>query len=62
MLFWLPSPLQALFMLLLMIVNVSFWVIPIYIAVILRLLIPIGAWRNLCSRFASKCAQIWAFF
>lgn len=62
MLFWLPRPVQALFMLLLMIASTAFWVIPIYISVIFKLLIPIKAWRDLCSRFASWCAQTWALF
>ena len=53
MLFWLPRPLQALFMLMLLIVNTAFWVIPLYAAVLLKLLIPIQAWRDICSRFAS---------
>ena len=61
MLFWLPRSVQALFMMVLLIANTAFWVIPIYISVIFKLLIPVRSWRDLCSRFASWCAQTWAF-
>lgn len=61
MLFWLPRPLQALFMLALLVINTIFWATPLYLAVIVKLLIPIKFIRDLCSRFAAWCAQSWAF-
>lgn len=59
MLQFLPSPLVGAVMLLLLVVNTVLWAIPVYIAVLFKL-VTWGSWREAASRAAAAFAQNWA--
>ena len=62
MLHMLPGPLQGAIMALLLLINTIFWVIPLYIMVLVKLLLPLGSPPyDLVSRFIAWMAQTWAF-
>lgn len=61
MLYWLPAPLLGAIVALLLIANTIFWVIPIYVLVLVKLVLPFQFIRVPLSRFMSFLAQTWAF-
>ncbi|MEL0028495.1 MAG: acyltransferase, partial [Perlucidibaca sp.] len=60
MLYWLPGPILGVIMATLLLINTVFWVTPLYVLVIVKLLLPIPALRRLISRLLSWIAQSWA--
>ena len=61
MLAFLPAPLLGLLVLVLFIFNTLFWAIWVYLAIILKLLTPLGSKSfNAASRLAAWFAQQWA--
>ncbi|HSW14882.1 MAG TPA: acyltransferase [Solimonas sp.] len=60
MLQFLPAPLLGALMLSLLFINTVFWVIPVYVLVLVKLLTPAGAARDAVSRGAAALAQNWA--
>ncbi|HKY90829.1 MAG TPA: acyltransferase [Nevskiaceae bacterium] len=61
MLSWLPAPILGAIMMLLLTVNTVFWVGPLYVIFLLKLLTPSGSKaRDALSRAASWIAQTWA--
>lgn len=61
MLSFLPGPLHAAMIMILLIVNTLFWATQLYIVVLFKLLTPKGSTvRNVLSRGASWLAQQWA--
>ena len=60
MISFLPRPLHGLIMAVLLLANTVFWVIPIYILVILKLILPIKPVRRMISDVMSLLAQTWA--
>lgn len=62
MLHFLPGPLQGAIMAILLIINTIFWVTPLYIMVLVKLVLPRGSMPyDLVSRFIAWLAQTWAF-
>lgn len=59
MLQFLPSPIVGVVMMILLVINTVFWAIPVYVAVIFKL-ITWGSWRDVASRAAAAFAQNWA--
>ncbi|MBT8136368.1 MAG: acyltransferase [Gammaproteobacteria bacterium] len=43
----------------LFVLNLTFWIIPYYVVAILKLIIPIAAWRRLCVRWLEAIGEIW---
>lgn len=60
MISFLPRPLHGLIMAVLLLANTVFWVIPLYILVILKLILPIKPVRRMISDIMSLLAQTWA--
>ena len=60
MLSFLPAPLHGAIMALLLIINTVFWASWVYLAVLLKLVVPVRPWRDFWSRRASDFAQHWA--
>ena len=60
MLTFLPAPLLGVVMVLLLIVNTMFWVMPVYAATLLKLVSPRGAVRDRVSEWVAWGAQTWA--
>lgn len=60
MLHVLPAPLHGAIMVVLLILNTVFWVIPVYALVLVKLLMPAGAARDTVSRGVAALAQNWA--
>lgn len=60
MIHWMPGPLQGFIMATLLIINTVFWVIPLYLLVLLKLIIPVRSVRDPLSRMAALMAQCWA--
>lgn len=60
MLSFLPPPLRGAVMLLLLLLNTVFWVIPLYTVVLIKLLLPKGPLLDASSRLASWLAQQWS--
>jgi 1-acyl-sn-glycerol-3-phosphate acyltransferase len=60
MISFLPRPLHGLIMAVLLLANTVFWVIPLYILVILKLILPIKPVRRMISDVMSLLAQTWA--
>ena len=61
MLHYLPGPLQGAIIVLLLIINTVFWAIPVYALILIKVLLPQGALRDLVSRGVAWNAQRWAF-
>ncbi len=51
--------LRGVFTLTAIVLNTIFWAIPIYIGILLKLLIPITAWRKELQRFLIPFAEAW---
>lgn len=60
MIHFLPRPVHGVIMALLLLTNTVFWVIPLYILVVIKLLLPITAVRHRLSDVMSLLAQTWA--
>ncbi|MEQ1439692.1 acyltransferase [Fontimonas sp. SYSU GA230001] len=60
MLSFLPAPLHGAVMMVLLIVNTLIWAVPVYAAILLKLLAPRGAARDAVSRLVAWLAQNWA--
>lgn len=60
MLHFLPGPIQGLLILLVFIANTLFWAVPVYAAILLKLLAPPGVARDAVSRLTAWLAQTWA--
>jgi 1-acyl-sn-glycerol-3-phosphate acyltransferase len=56
---WLPGPLRGVLSFLGYLVNTLFWVIPLFLFALLKALIPVGAWRRVCSRVINGSATRW---
>jgi 1-acyl-sn-glycerol-3-phosphate acyltransferase len=56
----LPAPVTGAVMSLFLLVNTVFWVIPVYLVILLKLLTPKGALWNRLSRATAWLAQQWA--
>lgn len=61
MLSWLPAPLLGAISSLLLILNTLFWVVPVYLLILLKLVTPKGRLRDAVSRGVAWSAQRWAF-
>ncbi len=59
MLSFLPVPVRGVIGFVLFVLNLTFWIIPFYVVAILKLLIPIKAWRRLCIRWLEHIGEIW---
>lgn len=57
----LPAPLHGVLIALLLILNTLFWAVPVYIAILIKLVTPAGPMRQRMSRMAAWFAQTWAF-
>jgi 1-acyl-sn-glycerol-3-phosphate acyltransferase len=57
---FLPAPLVAVLMFVVLVVNTVFWVIPVYCFIVVKLLAPAGASRDQVSRLVAWLAQRWA--
>jgi 1-acyl-sn-glycerol-3-phosphate acyltransferase len=60
MLQFLPAPLLGTFMSLLLLLNTMFWVVPVYITTLIKLITPKGPARDAVSRSVAWGAQSWA--
>lgn len=60
MLRWLPAPFKIPLVLGLLILNTLFWCLPLYVAALAKLLIPLPAWRRACSQWVLRLAEGWA--
>lgn len=56
----LPAPLHGVLTALLLIANTLFWVTPVYLAILLKLVTPKGRARDALSRLTAWLAQTWA--
>jgi 1-acyl-sn-glycerol-3-phosphate acyltransferase len=59
MLQFLPGPVRGALSLLFYLFNTLFWVTLLFVVVAARALIPLKAWRRLCSRAANAIAENW---
>ncbi len=62
MLRFLPGPIKGLLASLLYGLNTIFWIIPILIAAVIKLIIPVAFWRNLCTKTIMWFADLWVWF
>lgn len=56
----LPAPLLGTIMMILLIANTVFWVVPLYVLVLVKWVTPAGAPRDRVARWAAALAQNWA--
>lgn len=59
MLAFLPAPIRVPLVVLLLAFNVVVHVLPLFVFTVLKLLVPIVAWRRLCSRLLVAIAESW---
>lgn len=62
MLSFLPGPVRGVISLLLYVINTIFWTLVLLLVALLKLLIPVTAWRKLCSKVMHAIGGIWIFF
>jgi len=55
----LPGPLRGLLSLSLYVLNTIFWVIPIFFIALLKILLPLPAWRRWCNHVLNSIAVNW---
>lgn len=55
----LPGPLRGLLSLSLYVLNTIFWVIPIFFIALLKILLPLPAWRRWCNHVLNSLAVNW---
>ena len=55
----LPGPLRGLLSLSLYVLNPIFWVIPIFFIALLKILLPLPAWRRWCNHVLNSIAVNW---
>lgn len=60
MLHLLPAPIHGVLILLIFVVNTLFWAVPVYAAILLKLISPPGRARDAVSRLTAWLAQNWA--
>ena len=60
MLQFLPGPILGVLMVLLLLINTVFWVIPVYTLILIKLITPKGRPRDAISRLTAYLAQLWA--
>ncbi|MDH3589172.1 MAG: acyltransferase [Gammaproteobacteria bacterium] len=59
MLLFLPAPVRGVIGFVLFALNLMFWIIPFYVVAILKLLIPVTRWRQLCVRWLEAIGEVW---
>ena len=59
MLNFLPSFLIGSLAFLFLVVNTTFWSLPIYVMVLFKLIIPIQSWQRLCTKASIWLAEMW---
>ena len=62
MLSFLPGPVRGVLLLLLYVFNTIFWSVVLFFMALLKLSVPVTAWRKLCSRAMDGIGTIWIFF
>ncbi len=62
MLSFLPSPVKGVLLLGLYVINTIFWTMVIFSVALLKLCVPVPAWRKLCSKVMIGIGNIWIFF
>lgn len=62
MLSFLPGPVRGVLLLLLYVINTIFWSVVLFLMALLKLSVPVTAWRRLCSRAMDGIGTIWIFF
>jgi 1-acyl-sn-glycerol-3-phosphate acyltransferase len=62
MLSFLPGPVKGVLLLSLYVINTIFWTMVIFLVALLKLLVPLPAWRKFCSKVMTSIANIWIFF
>ncbi|MFK8032310.1 MAG: acyltransferase [Gammaproteobacteria bacterium] len=55
----LPAPILGSISMLMFVVNLTLWIIPIYIVAIIKLLVPVNSVRKLCFRILEFCGESW---
>ncbi|MGH8447238.1 MAG: acyltransferase, partial [Solimonas sp.] len=60
MLYWLPAPLIGVIATLLLVLNTLFWVVPVYLLILVKVVTPKGRLRDAVSRGVAWSAQRWA--
>jgi 1-acyl-sn-glycerol-3-phosphate acyltransferase len=60
MLYWLPAPLIGVIASLLLVLNTLFWVVPVYLLILVKVITPKGRLRDAVSRGVAWNAQRWA--
>ena len=58
---WLPGPIQGVASLLVLTVNTVFWTTLLFIITLFKIVVPLAAWRSLCSRVLNWIATSWIF-
>ncbi|MGD8370982.1 MAG: acyltransferase [Syntrophobacterales bacterium] len=59
MLSFLPGPIRGVISLLLYVINTVFWTVVLLLVALLKLLIPVTAWRKFCSKVMHAIGGIW---
>ena len=62
MLSFLPGPIRGAISLFLYVINTIFWTVVLLLVALLKLFIPVAAWRKLCSKVMHAIGGIWIFF
>jgi 1-acyl-sn-glycerol-3-phosphate acyltransferase len=60
MLHFLPAPILGILSLVLVTLNLVFWVALLYVVAVAKLLIPVPSWRRACGRVLVRIAESWA--
>ncbi|MFC1516413.1 acyltransferase [Thermodesulfobacteriota bacterium] len=55
----LPGPLCGILSLIFYTINTLFWSVLLFVVTFLKLVVPVGAWRRLCSRLLDGIATNW---
>ncbi len=59
---FLPGPLRGVLALCGYALNTLFWCALLFPVAILKLVVPVGAWRRLCNRLLYRLVEAWVFF
>jgi hypothetical protein len=62
MLSFLPGPVKGVLLLGLYVINTIFWTMVVFSVALLKLCVPVPAWRKLCSKVMIGIGNIWIFF
>lgn len=60
MIHWLPGPIHGVIMATLLLLNTLFWIVPVYLLIIVKLILPRGRLFDQVSRLVAFLAQTWA--